>query len=372
MEKKSLEFLERLCNAFGPAGFEREPIRITREYIEGYVDEITYDKLGSLVFKKMGKSKRPVVLLPGHVDEIGFVIAGINEDGYLTFDTLGGWWAQVLLGQRVKIRTQKGEIEGVIAAKPPHLLSGDERKKVLTKDKMFIDIACANLEEAREMGVRIGDPVSPDSRFSLIEKVVFEEGKKKGKAKLAIGKAFDDRIGVFVATEVIRILFEEKVTHPNTVLGAATTQEEVGLRGARTTAYVAKPDVCITLEVDIAGDVPGIKPHEAPAKMGKGPSILTFDASMIPNQPLKETVIAVAEKNKIPYQLSKASGGGTDAGVIHIHGAGCPSLVVGIPTRHIHSHVGILSLEDVENCIKLIIEVVKTLDEKTVDGFTSG
>ena len=372
MEKKSLEFLERLCNAFGPAGFEREPIKITREYIEGCVDEITYDKLGSLVFKKMGKSKRPVVLLPGHVDEIGFVIAGINEDGYLTFDTLGGWFTQVLLGQRVKIRTEKGEIEGVIATKPPHLLSHDERKKVLTRDKMFIDIGCANVEEAREMGVRIGDPVSPDSRFSLIEKVVFEEGKKKGKAKLAIGKAFDDRIGVFVATEVIRILFEEKITHPNTVLGAATTQEEVGLRGARTTAYVAKPDVCITLEVDISGDVPGIKPHEAPAKMGKGPSILTFDASMIPNQPLKETVIAVAEKNKIPYQLSKASGGGTDAGAIHIHGVGCPSLVVGIPTRHIHSHVGILSLEDVENCIKLIIEVVKTLDEKTVDGFTSG
>jgi len=371
MEKKSLEFLERLCNAFGPAGFEREPIKITREYIEGYVDEITYDKLGSLVFKKIGKSKRPIVLLPGHVDEIGFVIAGISEDGYLTFDTLGGWFTQVLLGQRIKIRTEKGEIEGVIAAKPPHLLPPDERKKVVTRDKMFIDIGCANLEEAREMGVRIGDPVSPDSRFSLIEKVVFEEGKKKGKAKLAIGKAFDDRIGVFVAAEVIKILFEEKIAHPNTVLGAATTQEEVGLRGARTTAHLAKPDVCITLEVDISGDVPGIKPHEAPARMGKGPSILTFDASMIPNQPLKETVIAVARNNKIPYQLSKASGGGTDAGAIHIHGVGCPSLVVGVPTRHIHSHVGILSLEDVENCIKLIIEVVKTLDQKTVDGFTS-
>ncbi|TET30471.1 M42 family peptidase [Candidatus Aerophobetes bacterium] len=371
MNKKSLQFLERLCNAFGPAGFEREPIKITREYIKSYVDEITYDKLGSLVFKKMGQSRTPVVLLPGHVDEIGFVISGINESGYLTFNTLGGWFSQVLLGQRVKIRTNKGEMEGIIAAKPPHLLPREQREKVVTKDKMFIDIGCANLDEAKEMGVRIGDPAVPDSRFSLMEKVVFKEGKKKGKVKLAIGKAFDDRIGVFVAAEVIRILFEERIEHPNTVLGAATTQEEVGLRGARTTAYVAKPDVCITLEVDISGDVPGIKPHQAPAKMGRGPSILTFDATMIPNQPLKETVIGVAEENKIPYQLSQTSRGGTDAGAIHIHGVGCPSLVVGVPTRHIHSHAGILSLEDVENCIKLIIEVVKKLDEKTVDEFTS-
>jgi len=370
MDKKSLHFLERLCNAFGPAGFEKEPIKITREYIKNYVDEITYDKLGSLVFKKMGQSRTPVVLLPGHVDEIGFVISGIDESGYLSFNTLGGWFNQVLLGQRVKIRTKKKEIEGIIAAKPPHLLPREQREKVITKDKMFIDIGCANLDEAKEMGIRIGDPVVPDSRFSVMEKVVFEEGKKKGKVKLGIGKAFDDRIGVFVAAEVIRILFEQRIEHPNTVLGAATTQEEVGLRGAKTTAYVANPDVCITLEVDISGDVPGIKPHQAPAKMGRGPSILTFDATMIPNQSLKETVIDVAEENKIPYQLSQTSRGGTDAGAIHIHGVGCPSLVVGIPTRHIHSHAGILSLEDVENCIRLIIEVVKKLDEKTVAEFT--
>ncbi len=371
MNKKSLEFLERLCNAFGPAGFEREPIKITREYIANYVDEITYDRLGSLVFKKVGQCKAPLVLLPGHVDEVGFIVSGIDETGYLTFNPLGGWFDQVLLGHRVKIRTRDREIEGVIAAKPPHLLSRQEREKVIKKDKMFIDIGCANVDEAKDKGVRIGDPVVPDSSFSLTEKTVFEEGKRQGKDRLAMGKAFDDRIGVFIAAEVIRKLSEERIAHPNTVLGAATVQEEVGLRGARTTAHVARPDVCITLEVDISGDVPGIKPHQAPAKMGKGPSILTFDASMIPNQALKETVISVAEAKRIPYQLSQVSAGGTDAGAIHIHGEGCPSLVVGVPTRHIHSHTGILSLTDVENCIKLVIEVVRTLDEKTVKGFTT-
>ncbi len=371
MDEESLQFLENLCNSFGPSGFEREPLKITKEYIVRYADEVTHDRLGSLLFKKVGTSESPVVLLPGHVDEVGFIISGINDKGYLKFNTIGGWFDQVLLGQRVRIRTNKGELLGVIAAKPPHLLPPDEWKKVITKDKMFIDIGCSNKEEAENLGVRIGDPVVPVSNFSQTQKVVFEDKKKKGKMVLAIGKAFDDRIGTFIATEVVKRLHLENIQHPNTVIGAATTQEEVGLRGARTVAYVTKPDVCITLEVDIAGDVPGIESYEAPANMGKGPSILTYDASMIPNQPLKEFIIDVAEKNKIPYQLSQVSRGGTDAGVIHIQGAGCPSVVVGIPTRHIHSHVGILSLEDAENAVRLVIEAVKRLDQKTVDGFTT-
>ncbi len=282
--EESLKFLERLCNAFGPAGFEREAVRIVKEYVTKYAHEVIHDKLGSLLFRKEGESRSPVVLLPGHVDEVGFVVSWINEKGYLTFNTIGGWFDQVLLGQRVRIRTNKGEILGIIAAKPPHLLPLEERKKVVTREKMFIDIGCSNVEEAKERGVRIGDPIVPQSNFSCLEKVVFEDKKRKGKMSLAMGKAFDDRIGAFVAAEVVKRLHQDRIEHPNTVIGAATTQEEVGLRGARTTAYVAEPDVCLTLEVDISGDVPGIEPQEAPARMGKGPSIVTFDSSMIPNQ----------------------------------------------------------------------------------------
>jgi putative aminopeptidase FrvX len=370
MNKESLKFLERLCNSFGPSGFEREPLKLTKEYIRKYSDEIVHDKLGSLLFKKIGTSKSPIVLLPGHVDEVGFIVSGINDKGYLTFNTVGGWFDQVLLGQRVLIRTKKGDVLGIIAAKPPHLLPLEERKKVVVKEKMFIDVGCSNKEEAENLGIRIGDPVAPVSDFSSTQKVVFEEKKKRGKMTLAIGKAFDDRIGAFIAAEVVKRLSMKNIEHPNTLIGAATTQEEVGLRGAKTTAHLAEPDVCITLEVDIAGDVPGIEPHEAPAKMGKGPAMLTFDRTMIPNQPLKEFIIDIAEKNKIPLQLSHVRGG-TDAGVIHIHGAGCPSVVIGIPTRHIHSHVGILSLDDVENGVRLIIEVIKKLDQKTVNKFTA-
>ncbi|TFG70022.1 MAG: M42 family peptidase, partial [Methanomassiliicoccus sp.] len=317
-----------------------------------------------------GSAEKPVVLLPGHVDEVGFMVSSINKAGFLTFNPLGGWFDQVLLGQRVKVKTAKGIIPGIIAAKPPHLLSAEERGKVVTKDKMFIDIGASNEDEAKEMGVRLGNPIMPDSCFSTIEKRIFKDGKKKGSDTIAIGKAFDDRIGTFIAAEVVRTLSVQKIKHPNTVVGAATTQEEVGLRGARTTAHVVNPDVCLTLEVDIAGDVPGIEMSEAPTKMGLGPSITTYDSSMIPNQELLEFVLSTADRSKIPYQLSQIARGGTDAGIIHISNAGCPSLVIGVPTRHIHAHAGLLSLSDTENAIKLLVEVIKKMDRKKVDSFT--
>lgn len=368
-DQQSMRFLEELTNCFGPSGFEREPVRIVKSYVSRYSDEVYSDRLGSLMFKKKGDSDAPVVLVPGHVDEVGFIVSSINKFGFLTFNPLGGWFDQVLLGQRVLVRTSKGMVPGVIAAKPPHLLPAEERKKVVEKNKMFVDIGASNEEEAKAMGVRVGNPVIPDSTFSTMKKTVFKDGKRKGSDTIAIGKAFDDRIGAWAAAELVRTLSEKRIRHPNTVIGAATTQEEVGLRGARTTAYVVKPDVCLTLEVDIAGDVPGIEPHEAASKMGAGPSITTWDTSMIPNQGLVDLVIETAEKNKIPYQLSQVSGG-TDAGIIHMSNAGCPSVVIGVPTRHIHSHVGLLSMSDADNCVRLLLEVVKRLDKKTVAGLT--
>ena len=370
IDEKAMEFFEELVNSFGPSGFEREPARIVKRYVSEFSDKVYNDKMGSVLFRKKGSSDEPIVLLPGHVDEVGFIISSINKQGFLTFNPLGGWFDQVLLGQRVKVRTGKGVLPGVIAAKPPHLLPPDERNKVVVKGKMFIDIGASNEEEAKSMGVRIGDPAIPDSTYSTMTKKIFVDGKKKGSDTIAIGKAFDDRTGAFAAVEAVRTLAEKKIKHPNTVIGAATTQEEVGPRGAKTTAFVVKPDVCLTLEVDIAGDVPGIEPNEAPTKMGLGPSIITYDASMIPNQGLVDLVIKIADQRRIPYQLSQTAHGGTDAGVIHIAHAGCPSVVIGVPTRHIHSHVGLMSLTDLENTVKLVVEVVKKLDKKTVAGLT--
>jgi len=361
LDEEAIEVLKRMTESFGPSGFERETAKIVKEYMKPYADEIITDKLGSVCFVVKGDSERPHILLAGHIDEVGFVVSGIEEKtGFLTFNPLGGWWDQVLLSQRVVVKTRKGYIHGVIAAKPPHVLPEEEAKKVVKMRDMYIDIGVTSKEEAEEMGVKIGDPIVPWSPFQLI----------RG-GKVAMGKAFDDRIGAFIMMQVLRKLKEEGIKHPNTVYGAATVQEEVGLRGAGTIAHMVEPDAAIVLEVDISGDVPGIKPQEAPAKMGKGPSLLTYDRSMIPNQPFKEFVIDVAEEIGVPLQLSQAARGGTDAGRIHLNRAGCPSVVISVPTRHIHSHVGLASMDDVENAIKLTLELVKRLDEEKVKSFTA-
>jgi putative aminopeptidase FrvX len=359
LDEKSLELMKTLMEAFGPSGFEREVNAICKEYMEPYADEVVVDKLGSVTFLAKGND-RPRILLAGHTDEVGFIVSSISKEGYLTFNTLGGWWSQVLLGQRVVVRTSKGIVHGIIASKPPHILPPDERKKIIETRNMFIDIGATSEEEAVESDVKVGDPIVPWSPFSVIQN-----------GRVAMGKAFDDRIGAFVLMEAIRRIKEQGIEHPNTVYGSATVQEEVGLRGAYTTAHVVDPDVALVLEVDIAGDVPGIKPHEALTKMGKGPGLITYDRSMIPNQPLKEFVINVAKQVQIPLQLSQMAGGGTDAGRIHMNRAGCPSVVLTIPTRHIHSHVGLLSLKDTENAIRLVIELIKRLDLETVDSFTT-
>jgi endoglucanase len=344
-----------------------------RDYVGKYSDDIFTDNLGSLMFTKKGRTAKPVVFIPAHIDEVGFIVSSVNKLGYLTFNPLGDWFDQVLLGQRVKVRTSKGLVPGVIAAKPPHLLPPEERSKVVSQDKMFIDVGASNQDEAEAMGIGVGDPVVPDSSYSTITKKVFSDGKRRGSDVVAIGKAFDNRSGVFVAAEVVRILTEEKIAHPNTVVGAATTQEEVGLRGARTTAYIVKPDVCLTVDCDLAGDIPGIDAKDAPTKMGLGPSITTYDPSMIPNQGLLELVLGVADRAGIPYQLSQTGGEGgeTDAGIVHLSNAGCPTIVIGVSVRHIHAHAGMMSLKDVENTIRLLVEVVKALDRRTVESFSA-
>ena len=357
MEKRELKLMAKMMDAFGPSGFEREINRIVKREVEPFVDDIINDKLGSVAFKLKGDG--PKVLLAGHTDEVGFIISSITKEGFLTFNQLGGWWDQVLLAQKVIIRGKKGDVIGVIASKPPHILSQEERKKVVVKKDMFIDIGVSSKEEAEEAGIRVGDPVVPWSPFQTIHD-----------GKVAMGKAFDDRIGAFVIMEAMRRIKEQDIAHPNTIIGAATVQEEVGLRGAQTIAQTVNPDVAIVLEVDIAADVPGIKPHEAATKMGGGPGMITYDRSMIPNQELKEFVLDTASKAQIPIQLSQMAGGGTDAGRIHVNRSGCPSVVLTVPTRHIHSHIGLLSLKDTENMIRLVVELLRKLDWDTVKSFS--
>jgi putative aminopeptidase FrvX len=264
----------------------------------------------------------------------------------------------------------------VIGAAPPHILSPEDRAKVVTKEKMYIDIGCSSAAEVNELGIRVGDPVVPHSVFRTMKRTRKEKKDEEKDAReqaqeanLCVSKAFDDRIGVFMALETLRLIADENIALPNEVYFVSTTQEEVGLRGARTASQMIKPDIGFALDVDLSGDSPDSE--GLVQKMGKGVSISAGDGSMIPNPRLRKFVLNVAEENDIKHQPAFLKFGGTDAGVIHLAGMGAPSLFLGIPTRYVHSHHGMLDLDDVENAVRLLIEVLKKLDEETVASFTS-
>ena len=356
----TLQMFKELTDANGIPGNERAPREVMKRYIAPFVDEIETDNLGSLITKKVGDKKGPKIMVAGHLDEIGFMVTQIDDKGFLKFQTVGGWWGQVMLAQRVTVTTRKGdEIIGVIGSKPPHIIPAEARKKVVEIKDMFIDIGASSKEEALEWGILPGDMVTPYFEFNVMKN-----------EKYLLAKAWDNRIGCAIAIDVMRALKDEE--HPNIVYGVGNVQEEVGLRGAKTTSFKIQPDIGFAVDVGIAGDTPGITPKESTSKMGAGPQIVIYDASMVSHKGLREFVIDVAEEHNIPYQFEAIAGGGTDAGSIHITANGIPSLSIGIATRYIHSHAGILHRDDYENTVKLIVEVIKKLDRQTVDQIIFG
>jgi len=354
---KTEVLLKELTESDGVAGYEAETSKVIKKYFEP-LGEVLGDKLGSLICRKKSPAQEPKVILVGHMDEIGFMVKLITKEGFLKFTPLGGWWNQVLLGHRVRIKTSKGSILGVIGAKPPHVLSEEERKKVVEKKDMYVDIGATSQQEVEDAGVRVGDPIMPVSEFAVLSDT-----------KTYMAKAFDDRVGCALVITVLQKLMKKE--HPNAVYGVATVQEEVGLRGATTSVEVINPDVAIILETDIAGDVPGIKPEESAIKLGGGPTLLAYDARMIPNLKLRDMVIDTAKKLNIPLQMSAIEGGATDGGPIHLHRIGVPTVVVSVPTRHIHSHNAILRRDDFDHAAALVTALVQGLDKETVAALTS-
>lgn len=355
MDKRE-EFFKTLTEAHGVPGYETEIRALMREYLAP-LGAIEQDKMGSLICSQDGPAGGPKVMLAGHMDEIGFMVRHITKEGFIKFLQLGGWWDQVLLGHRVVIKTRQGDVPAIIGAKPIHLLPPDERKKVVEKRDMYIDIGASSSEEVEAAGVRIGDPIVPEAGFTIL-----------AGGKTYLSKAFDDRIGCALVVDALRHFAQ--VEHPNRLYGVATVQEEVGIRGAKTSAAVIDPDVAIILESDIAGDVPGIKPEESAVCLGKGPTLLVYDVRMIPNIPLRNLVIETAAELEIPLQFSAMEGGATDGGAIHVHYVGVPTVVLGVAARHIHSHGGIIHRDDYDNALKLLIALVAKLDAETVADLT--
>jgi len=337
--------LEKLSNACGIAGREEEVRSLMRNFLKPYVDEVKEDKLGNIIGIKKGKKNAPKVMLAAHMDEIGLLVKTISKEGFIQFAKIGGIDDRILLAQKVIVYTEKGPLHGIIGSKPPHIQKEEERKRVLTYDELFIDIGAENQEQAKKMGVKIGDPLGFDIKFAKVGK------------NIVIGKAFDDRVGCAVMVEAMKRLEKTECT----VYAVGTVQEEVGLRGATTAAFGIYPDVGIALDVTIAGDVPGVREVEAPIKLGKGPSIEIADMGLITHPKVVRLLVDAAEENKIPYQLETGLPGSTDAARISLTREGVPSGVISIPTRYIHSPSSLLSLEDAEKTVKLTVAAVQKI-----------
>ncbi|MGE7674102.1 M42 family metallopeptidase [Lysinibacillus sp. NPDC094403] len=351
----TLQMFKDLTDANGIAGNERAPREVMKKYIGPYADLVETDNLGSVIAKKVGDENGPKIMVAGHLDEVGFMVTQIDDKGFIKFQTVGGWWSQVMLAQRVTITTRKGEeIIGVIGSKPPHILPADVRNKVVDIKDMFIDVGAASKDEVLEWGVRPGDMVTPYFEFNVMKN-----------EKYLLAKAWDNRIGCAIAINVMKALQNEK--HPNILYSVGNVQEEVGLRGAKTATHKIQPDIGFAVDVGVAGDTPGVTAKESTSKMGAGPQIVVYDASMVSHRGLREFVLDVADEHNIPYQFEAMAGGGTDAGSIHVTANGIPALSIGIATRYIHSHAGILHRDDYDNAVKLMVEVIKKLDRDAVN-----
>jgi len=337
--------LEKLSNAIGVSGREDEVRDLMIKFLKPFVDEVREDKLGNVIGIRKGKKNAPKVMLAAHMDEIGLLTQSISKEGFLQFAKIGGIDDRILPAQKVIIYTQKGPLHGIIGSKPPHIQREEERKKVITQDQLFIDVGAKNQEEARKMGIRIGDPIGFDIKFAKVGK------------DIVIGKAFDDRIGCAVMIEAMKELKNPICS----VSAVGTVQEEVGLRGAATAAFGVHPDVGIAIDVTVAGDVPGVKEAEAAIEMRKGPSLTVADRGLIAHPKVLRLLIDAAEENRIPYQLETGLAGSTDAARICLTREGVPSGVISIPTRYIHSPTAMLSIRDAENSVKLTVAAIQKI-----------
>jgi len=344
-----LKMMEDFCQADGPSGAEKEAVRVMKSYLEGYVDEFDYDALGSIIGVKKGRDNGPKLMLAGHIDEIGFLVTKIEDNGFLRIAPLGGWWGHVLLSKPLIITTDEGKkIYGVIGAKAPHGMKPEERDKVQAVKDMYIDIGVKDREEALSLGIKEGNFVTPKSDFVVMSNPNY-----------LCAKAWDDRVGALIATEVVRNL--KGVEHECDVYAVGTVQEEVGLRGAKTTAYKIEPDVAIALDVTTADDCPG---GDNNCKMGVGVTIGIADFSVLGHRGLISLINKICDELKLDVQRNALLAGGTDSGEIHKTKDGVVTVTLSIPSRYIHSHYSLIHRKDYCDTVTLVTELAKRLNHK--------
>ncbi|MFA5283041.1 MAG: M42 family metallopeptidase [Bacilli bacterium] len=353
-EKERLAFLKSLSETDGISGNEKEVVKLIKKEVSDSADKIEYDNLGSIICYQKGKKDGPTVLISGHIDEVGFLVNRIEDSGFLRIHPVGGWWGHVVLAEVVSVTTREGKkYFGVIGAQPPHGMSAEMRSKVMEFKDMYLDMGVKDKKMIDEMGIKVGDPITPYTEFRILN-----DGKS------LLGKAWDDRIGAAVGIEVLKNL--KKVEHEANVVFAGTVQEEVGLRGARTASYHVKPDIAFAIDVTMSYDVP-TSPNN-PTKLGAGVALSIMDGSVIAHRGLFDLVEKIAKKNNIKYTYDLLTAGGTDSGEIHKQFDGVITMTISLPCRYFHSHVSIINYDDYLQAVNLMTEVCKALDKKTLDA----
>ncbi len=347
MRNEALKFLRRLVEAPSPSGYEQPAANVFREYVRDFADDVSTDVMGSVHARVKGTCGAPPVMLAGHMDEIGFLVNYITSEGYLTLKPVGGIDSHLLPGKRVHVHTRKGPILGVLGRMPIHLLEEDERKQVVKLHKMFVDLGMPADDVKKR--VRVGDAVTFSTGF-----------EKLGKS-MAVSRGFDDKVGAWVAAEVVRRV-REAGGAPGDVIAVATAQEEVGLRGGIASAYSVDAAVGIAVEVGHATDYPDVdKRRHGDIRCGSGP-IIARGANI--NPVVFERLVQAAEADKIPYQVdAEPRATGTDANPMQIARGGKAVGLVSVPLRYMHTPTEVLSLEDLERTAALVTGFVMRLDD---------
>lgn len=351
MNNETRELFKTLTELPGAPGNEHAVRKFMKQQLESVSDRIIQDKLGSIFGVKEGEKDGPRIMVAGHMDEVGFMVTQITDNGMIRFQPLGGWWNQVMLATRVEIIAGDRVIPGVIGSIPPHLLSEELRSKPMEIKNMLIDIGADDKEDALSFGIRPGQQIIPYSPFTPM-----------ANDKKIMAKAWDNRYGCGLAIELLRELKDEKL--PNQLFSGATVMEEVGLRGAQTAANMIDPELFFALDASPANDATG-NVNEF-GQLGKGTLLRILDRTMVTHRGMREFVLDTAESNRIPYQYF-ISQGGTDAGRVHTANEGIPSSVIGICSRYIHTSSSIIHTDDYAAAKELLVKLVKAADRTTVD-----
>ena len=350
----TVRLLQQLSDAPGPPGYE-DPVRaiVVHDLKPLSTAPIRYDGMGSVIAELGSPDKNaPRIMIDAHMDELGGMVRRIGANGQATMQMLGGWLDQALVDQRWIILGSKGPVHAVTGIRDIHVVPAAERNQVFSRDSLFLDTGARTREEAAALGIEAGDPVVPDSPFVELN----------GTGNY-LGKAWDDRIGIAVLIQAMQRL--AKLPHPNDLYFVATTQEEIGLRGARTAANVVKPDLGLALEGGIANDQGG-HPEETQAHLGGGPGIFLYDSSAIPNRKLVKFVQGTAKSNNIPLQLDLVQGYGDDSAEMQESGTGAPTVNIVTPVRYTHAHNGVVNRGDFDKTVDLLVDLLQHLDANEV------